>query len=46
MSRLILMKKGGSPIEKQVREGDDEAVLKELKKVWNGELDGIMIMRS
>ena len=40
------MKKGGAPVEMSISEGENELVLRELEKVWSGELDGIMVMRS
>jgi len=46
MARLIEMRKGHSPEESQIKESDNDVVLKALSKVWKGELDGIMVMRQ
>ncbi|HZW57138.1 MAG TPA: hypothetical protein VFF30_12685 [Nitrososphaerales archaeon] len=46
MTRLILMRKGSSPEEVEIARADDKSVLEALQKVWRGEIDGIMVMRS
>jgi hypothetical protein len=46
MARLILMRKGHSPEELNIKERDTESVKNALERVWNGELDGILVMRQ
>jgi hypothetical protein len=40
------MKKGGAPVVININEGDNDLVLRELGRVWKGELDGIMVTHS
>ena len=40
------MRKGRAPEEIEVGLSDDRAVLEALHRVWSGEIDAIMVMRS
>src|SRR5579875_1458160 len=46
LPRLILMRRGNTPVERPIEIGENGDIIKALELVWKGELDGIMVMRS